>query len=670
MDKVFSRLQELKTQLNNYSYAYYVQDQPSVPDAEYDRLMRELQEIEQQYPELIDKQSPSQRVGGQALSGFTQVQHEIPMLSLDNALDEQELIDFDRRVKERLNFTTAIEYVAEPKLDGLAVSLLYEQGNLVRAATRGDGSVGEDITHNVRTIRSVPLRLRGSGWPDRLEVRGEVYIPKKGFEALNEKARLNGEKTFMNPRNAAAGSLRQLDPRVAAARPLEMCCYSVGIVEGGSLAGSQYEVLQQLHAWGFRVNQETEKLSTMEASLHYCQRLLALRDQLDFDIDGIVFKVNEFALQQRLGFVARAPRWAVAFKFPAQEELTIVQDVEFQVGRTGAITPVARLQPVLVGGVTVSNATLHNADEIERLGLRIGDTVVIRRAGDVIPQVVSVLSEKRPAEARPIEFPNQCPVCSAAIERLAGEAIARCTGGISCIAQSKQAMIHFASRKAMDIDGLGEKLIEQLVDAELLTTIADIYHLPKERLLQLERMGQKSVDNLLAAIEKSKQTTLAKFLYSLGIREVGEATAQALANHFKLLDALSHARSEELLEVDDVGPIVAAHIVSFFANEKNQEVLQALVAAGVSWPAIAEVSKEEQPLLGQIIVLTGNLASMSRAEAKQRLQELGAKVTGSVSAKTHLVVAGTEAGFKLTKAQSLGITVLDEAAFLTLIGEV
>lgn len=669
MDKTLSRLQELKMLLHDYAYAYYVQDQPSVPDAEYDRLMRELQEIEHQYPELIDAQSPSQRVGGQPLAGFTQVQHEIPMLSLDNALDEQELIDFDRRVKERLNFTTAIEYVAEPKLDGLAVSLLYEQGNLVRAATRGDGSVGEDITHNVRTIRSVPLRLRGEGWPERLEVRGEVYIPKKGFEALNERARLNGDKTFMNPRNAAAGSLRQLDPRVAAARPLEMCCYSVGIVEGGSLANSQYEVLQQLHAWGFRINKETVKISTIEACLDYCQRLLALRDQLDFDIDGIVFKVNDFALQQRLGFVARAPRWAVAYKFPAQEELTVVQDVEFQVGRTGAITPVARLQPVLVGGVTVSNATLHNADEIERLGLRIGDTVVIRRAGDVIPQVVSVLAEKRPSDARAIAFPSQCPVCSAAIERLPGETIARCTGGFSCIAQSTQAIIHFASRKAMDIDGLGEKLIEQLVDAELLTNIADIYHLPENRLLQLERMGQKSVDNLLAAIEKSKQTTLAKFLYSLGIREVGEATAQALANSFKSLEAISQASSEELLEVDDIGPVVAAHIVSFFANEKNQQVVQTLLEAGINWPAIVVANEDEQPLLGQTIVLTGNLASMSRAEAKQRLQDLGAKVTGSVSAKTNLVVAGSEAGSKLTKAQSLGIEILDESAFLALLGE-
>lgn len=669
MDKIKAKLSLLKTQLNDYAYAYYVKDQPLVPDAEYDRLMRELQSIEQQHPELVDEQLPSQRVGAEPLAGFTQVQHEIPMLSLDNALNEQELVDFDRRVRERLNLKDSISYVAEPKLDGLAVSLLYEQGKLVRAATRGDGNVGEDITHNVRTIRSVPLQLRGQDWPERLEVRGEVYIPKAGFEALNEKARLNGEKTFMNPRNAAAGSLRQLDPRIAAARPLEMCCYSVGVVEGGSLAESQYEVLQQLHAWGFRVNKESEKLSSVADCLDYCQRLLALRDQLDFDIDGIVFKVNDFNLQQRLGFVARAPRWAVAFKFPAQEQLSVVQDVEFQVGRTGAITPVARLQPVLVGGVMVSNATLHNADEIERLGLRIGDTVVIRRAGDVIPQVVSVLSDKRPSDAKTIIFPKQCPVCSAAVERLEGEAIARCTGGISCIAQSKQAIIHFASRKAMDIEGLGVKLIEQLVDAKLLATPADIYHLPKQQLLQLERMGPKSVENLLAAIAKSKQTTLAKFLYSLGIREVGEATAQALALHFRTLDDISQATTEALVEVDDVGPIVAAHIVNFFANENNQQVVQALLKAGVNWPALAEPSQDEQPLQGQTIVLTGSLSSMSRAEAKQRLQDLGAKVTGSVSAKTDKVIAGAEAGSKLTRAQSLGIEVLDESAFLALIGE-
>lgn len=669
MDKTISAIQALSKKLNDYAYAYYVQDQPLVPDVEYDRLMRELQQLEQEHPDLVEPSSPSQRVGGQALTGFTQVQHEIPMLSLDNALNEQELLDFDRRVRERLNHSATIEYVAEPKLDGLAVSLLYENGEFVRAATRGDGHVGEDISHNVRTIRSVPLQLRGEGWPARLEVRGEVYIPKQGFEALNEKARLNGEKIFMNPRNAAAGSLRQLDPRVAAARPLQMCCYSVGVVEGGELANSQYEVLQQLHRWGFRINKETEKLASPEQCLDYCQRLLAIRDQLDFDIDGIVFKVNEFALQQRLGFISRAPRWAVAFKFPAQEELTQVQDVEFQVGRTGAITPVARLQPVLVGGVTVSNATLHNADEIERLGLLIGDTVIVRRAGDVIPQIVSVITEKRPTDAKNITFPNECPVCSASIERLSGEAVARCTGGISCLAQSKQAIIHFASRKAMDIEGLGEKLVEQLVDAKLLADIADIYHLPAARLLQLERMGEKSVSNLLAAIEKSKNTTLAKFLYALGIREVGEATAQALANYFKSLEMISQATKEELLEVDDVGPIVAAHIVNFFANQKNQYVLQRLIAAGIDWPAIEDANQEEQPLLGQTFVLTGNLASMSRAEAKQRLQALGAKVTGSVSAKTHCVIAGEAAGSKLTKAQSLGIQVLNEQEFLHLIGD-
>lgn len=667
MAELLLTIQQLRSQLADYNYQYYVLDQPTVPDAEYDRLMRELQQLEQDHPELLDENSPSQRVGGQALAGFSQVEHEVPMLSLDNALNEQELMDFNRRVLERLHQSGPIEYVAEPKLDGLAVSLLYENGILLRAATRGDGNIGEDITHNVRTIRSVPLQLRGKGWPQRLEVRGEVYIPKKGFEALNEKARLNGEKPFMNPRNAAAGSLRQLDPRVAAARPLQMCCYSVGVVEGGELAVSQFEVLQQLHSWGFRINKETERLSTVDECIAYTERLLAQRDQLDFDIDGIVFKVDNLALQQRLGFVSRAPRWAVAFKFPAQEELTVVQDVEFQVGRTGAITPVARLQPVFVGGVTVSNATLHNADEIQRLGVKVGDTVVIRRAGDVIPQVVSVVLERRPDSAKDIVFPLQCPVCSADVERLDGEAVTRCTGGISCSAQSKQAIIHFASRKALNIDGLGEKLVEQLVDEGLVSNMADLYSLQKEQLLKLERMGEKSADNLLKALENSKNTSLAKFIYALGIREVGEATALSLAKAFKNIEALRAAQQQDLIEIDDIGPIVAAHIVSFFANDNNQQVLQGLLEAGIDWPTPEELQQEQQALLGQTIVLTGNLSSMSRAEAKQRLQDLGAKVTGSVSAKTTMVVAGEAAGSKLSKAQSLGIHIVDEPAFLALI---
>lgn len=659
----------LRQQIDDYNYHYYVLDTPLVPDAEYDRAMQSLKQLEAEYPAWFDAQSPSQRVGGKALDSFQQVQHEMPMLSLDNALDTAALLDFDRRVKDRLNLTTAIEYVAEPKLDGLAVSLMYENGVLVRAATRGDGTVGEDITHNVKTIRSVPLQLRGEHWPRRLEVRGEVYMPKAGFEKLNEQARLRGDKTFMNPRNAAAGSLRQLDPRITAQRPLEMCSYSVGVVEG-ELADNHFAILQQLHQWGFRISRDMQCLRGVEACMDYTQMLLAKRDALPFDIDGIVFKVNDLGLQQRLGFVSRAPRWAVAYKFPAQEEMTVLQDVEFQVGRTGAITPVARLQPVFVGGVTVSNATLHNADEIERLGVQIGDTVVVRRAGDVIPQIVSVLLDKRPANSRVIGFPLHCPVCQSEIERIEGEAVARCTGGISCSAQSKQAIIHFASRKAMDIDGLGDKLVEQLVDAGMLASIADIYTLQQTHIAQLERMGDKSAANLMAAIEKSKQTTLPRFLYALGIREVGEATAQNLAQYFLTIDAVMSASEQQLLDVPDIGPIVAQHILHFFANAKNQSIIQSLLAAGIQWPAIVKPDDADLPLLGQTIVLTGNLTSMSRSEAKERLQALGAKVAGSVSAKTHLVIAGSEAGSKLTKAQALNIAVMDEQAFLELIGGV
>lgn len=667
MPKPSEQIAQLRQQLNEYNYNYYVLDDPSVPDAEYDRCMQALIALEKAHPELASDLSPSQRVGGKVRDGFAQIVHEIPMLSLDNALDISALNDFDKRVSERLNTQQTLHYVAEPKLDGLAVSLLYVGGVLQHAATRGDGTTGEDISHNVRTIRSVPLQLRGEGWPQRLEVRGEIYMPKAGFEKLNQSAREQGEKTFMNPRNAAAGSLRQLDSSITAQRPLEMCCYGVGVVEGGQMATTHYEQLKQLHQWGFRISQDMQLLEGVEACIAYCQTLEAKRDSLAFDIDGIVFKVNDLALQQRLGFVAKAPRWAIAYKFPAQEEMTVLQDVEFQVGRTGAITPVARLQPVLVGGVTVSNATLHNADEIARLGVRIGDSIVIRRAGDVIPQIVSVLTDRRPENSQAIVFPSQCPVCGAEVERVEGEAVTRCTGGISCSAQSKQAIRHFAGRKAMDIDGLGDKLVEQLVDAGLVQNIADIYTLAFDALVGLERMGEKSANNLLAAIEKSKQTTLARFLYALGIREVGEATAQALANHFLQLDSIASASLEQLLEVDDVGPIVAAHLQGFFANSNNQQIVQQLIDRGVHWPAIKR-DTQAQPLNGKTIVLTGNLASMSRAEAKERLQQLGAKVTGSVSAKTDWVIAGEAAGSKLTKALSLGIEVLDEAALLEILG--
>lgn len=660
-------IESLRRTLEDYNHRYYVLDDPSVPDSEYDRLMRELIALEAAHPECHSATSPSLRVGGKPLDGFAQVVHEVPMLSLDNAFDDQALIDFDRRIKERLNTTDAIDYACEVKLDGLAVSLLYIDGMLQRAATRGDGTTGEDITHNVKTIGSVPLQLRGSGYPKVLEVRGEVYMPKAGFEALNAKAREQGEKTFMNPRNAAAGSLRQLDSRITAKRPLEMCCYNVGLVEGGDLPTSHVAILQQLQAWGLRTNLETRKVGSIEECVAYYQSIGARRADLAYDIDGIVFKVDDLTLQQRLGFVAKAPRWAVAYKFPAQEEITQLLDVEFQVGRTGAITPVARLQPVFVGGVNVSNATLHNADEINRLGILIGDYVVIRRAGDVIPQVVSVLLEKRPDDARSIVFPQTCPVCESAIERVEGEAVARCTGGLVCAAQSKQAIRHFASRKAMDIDRLGDKIVDQLVDAGFIQTIADIYQLNAKALADLERMGEKSANNLIAAIEKSKTTTLPRFLFSLGIREVGEATALSLAQAFGDLTTLMQASYNDLIEVSDIGPVMAQHIVSFFANSDNHALIQRLLDSGIHWPAMVRLDQQDLPLAGKTVVLTGNLSTLSRTEAKERLQALGAKVAGSVSAKTYCVYAGEAAGSKLTKAQELGIPVYDEAALLALL---
>ena len=665
-----SQIDALRQQLEDYNYRYYVLDDPSVPDAEYDRCMQQLRELEQQHPELITPDSPSQRVGGKPASGFAEVEHEMPMLSLDNAFDESQMQDFDRRIRERLNYQgDHVQYACEPKLDGIAVSLLYENGVLVRGATRGDGNAGEDITANVRTIASIPLKLRETGWPQRLEVRGEIYLPRKGFEQLNEKARSRGDKTFMNPRNAAAGSLRQLDPAITAQRPLQMCSYGIGIVEGGELPPRHDAILQQLQVWGFRINSEMRVVEGLAACRDFYLQLAEKRDSLAYDIDGIVYKVNEIALQQRLGFVARAPRWAIAWKFPAQEEVTVLRDVEFQVGRTGAITPVARLESVLVGGVTVSNATLHNADEIERLGVRIGDTVIVRRAGDVIPQIVSVVSEKRPPDSREIIFPQHCPVCSASVERIEGEAVARCSGGISCPAQSKQAIKHFASRKAMDIEGLGDKLVEQLVDEGLLENIAGIYTLQKEPLLALERMGDKSAENLLAAIEKSKNTSLPRFLYALGIREVGETTARSLAMALGDFSVIRHADREQLMQIDDVGPVVAEHIVNFFASDDNNAVIDNLLEQGMNWPDIQVPTQDELPLAGKTVVLTGNLDSMSRSEAKECLQQLGAKVTGSVSAKTDMLVAGSAAGSKLDKAQNLGIQILDENAFLEMLHE-
>lgn len=662
-EAILQRYQRLKDALNRHNHAYYVLDDPSIPDSEYDRLMRELQTIEQDYPQLLTADSPSQRVGGVALDSFSQVVHEVPMLSLDNAFSDVEMVDFDRRIKDRINSSQQMTYACEPKLDGVAVSVLYKKGLLERAATRGDGSVGEDITANVRTIKSIPLRLQGDNIPDTLEVRGEIYMPKAGFNRLNEKAKQAGEKTFVNPRNAAAGSLRQLDSKITATRPLEMCAYSVGQFVGGDKPNSHFQMLQMLGKLGFKINQHIKQVEGIDACEDYYQHLAKIRDQLDYDIDGIVYKVNDFTLQERLGFVAKAPRWAIARKFPAQEEMTRLLDVEFQVGRTGAVTPVARLEPVFVGGVTVGNATLHNADEINRLGICIGDTVIVRRAGDVIPQIVKAVLDKRPSGAKPILFPERCPVCQSAVKRAEGEAVARCTGGLFCGAQTKEAIKHYASRKAMDIDGLGDKLVDALVDNDLIYSVADLYDLKLERLVNLERMAQKSAENLLQSIEESKQTTLPKFLYALGVREVGEATAQTLANNFGTLNAVIAASIEQLLEVDDVGPIVARHIVDFFNNPDNLSIVDALIAAGVQWKDIDQ-SADSLPLKGQTWVLTGTLESMSRAEAKDRLQEFGAKVAGSVSAKTHAVVAGPGAGSKLKKAQSLDIQVLTEQSLI------
>ncbi|MDE1225554.1 NAD-dependent DNA ligase LigA [Vibrio aestuarianus] len=662
-----NQLNQLRETLHYHSVRYYVEDSPEIPDAEYDRLMRELLELEAQHPELITLDSPSQRVGGKPLDGFEQVKHEIPMLSLDNAFDDDELDAFHKRIQDRLATTELDAFCCEPKLDGLAVSLLYENGVLIQAATRGDGTTGENITENVRTISAIPLKLQGEGWPTRLEVRGEVFMPKAGFERLNQQALKTGDKTFVNPRNAAAGSLRQLDSKITAKRPLNFYAYSVGVVEGAELALSHYQRFLQLKAWGLPMCPETRLVNSLDEVKSYYQSILTRREQLAYEIDGVVIKVDDIQAQQQLGFVARAPRWAIAYKFPAQEEITVLNDVEFQVGRTGAITPVAKLEPIFVGGVTVSNATLHNADEIERLGVRIGDSVTIRRAGDVIPQVVSVVLDRRPASARDIIFPNHCPVCNSEIERVEGEAVARCTGGLVCQAQRKEALKHFVSRKALDVDGLGVKVIEQLVDKEMVKTPADLFRLKAGQLTILERMGPKSAQNIVHALEKSKLTTLARFLYSLGIREVGEATAANLALHFETLDNISQATFDELLEVQDVGVVVASHITSFFEQDKNKKVIEELMELGVQWPSVVKPSEDSvQPLLGKVVVLTGSLSQLSRSDAKAALQALGAKVTGSVSKNTDILFAGEAAGSKLAKAQELGIEIRTEQDLLSM----
>ncbi|TVL40523.1 NAD-dependent DNA ligase LigA [Shewanella algae] len=666
MQAIENEIDQLISTINEHNIRYYVDDNPSIPDAEYDRLMQRLKMLEAEHPELQRSDSPSLRVGGLALAKFEQVTHLKPMLSLDNAFSEEDFAAFHKRVTDRVG---EFSYCCEPKLDGLAVSILYRDGVLERAATRGDGAVGEDITENVRTIRAVPLKLRGDNYPPLLEVRGEVFMPKAAFEALNERNRVKGDKLFVNPRNAAAGSLRQLDSKITASRALAFYAYALGVVEPESfpLADTHLGQLQQLKTWGLPVSSEIRLAKDLSEVDDYYRDIMARRSALAYEIDGVVFKVNSIEAQQTLGFVSRAPRWAIAYKFPAQEEMTLLEGVDFQVGRTGAVTPVARLKPVFVGGVTVSNATLHNADEIARLGVKVGDTVIIRRAGDVIPQVVAVVPEKRPEGAKEISFPEQCPVCGSQVERLEGEAVARCTGGLFCEAQRKEAIKHFASRKALDIDGMGDKIVEQLIDKELVESPADLFSLTASALTMLERMGLKSATNLVQAIEAAKQTTLAKFLYALGIREVGESTAANLARHFKELDALKQASVEQLIEVEDVGAIVAQHVAHFFAQPHNLEVIDKLLAAGVTWPAIEAPSEDEQPLKGQTWVLTGTLSQMSRTDAKAQLEALGAKVSGSVSKKTDCVVAGEAAGSKLTKANELGVKVLDEAGLLALL---
>lgn len=660
------RIAKLRDEINQHNYRYYVLDEPVVSDAEYDRLMRELQSLEAAHPELITPDSPTQRVGAKPLKEFGEVRHVVPMLSLANAFNDADVEDFDRRIRERID-ADRVSYIAEPKLDGLSLSLRYEQGVLVQAATRGDGEVGEDVTANARTIRSLPLRLRGEGWPAVLEVRGEVVIRKDDFERLNEERLANEGKVFANPRNAAAGSVRQLDSRITAARPLSFLPWGLGSTSE-PVAKRDSEEMARLRDWGFRLSDELRVVEGVEGMLAYYAQIGQRRDALPYEIDGVVYKVDDLSVRKKLGFTAKAPRWAVAHKYPAREETTIVEAIEASVGRTGTITPVAHLQPVAVGGVMVSRATLHNQDEVDRKDVRKGDTVIVRRAGDVIPEVVGVIKEKRPAGTRRWHMPGQCPVCGAEVERLENEAAHRCTGGLYCPAQRMGAIQHFAARGALDIEGLGEKLVQQLVDTGLVQTVADLYGLRREQLVELERMGEKSAENLLRAIEHSKSTTLPRFLYALGIPQVGEATAKQLARHFGDLAPLLSASSDELQQIQDVGPVVAQAIAHFFHQEHNREVIQALTDAGVHWSR-ETTDRGEQPLVGKTFVLTGTLAAMTREQAGERIEALGGKVSGSVSKKTSYVVVGAEAGSKLAKAQTLGVTILDEKAFLSMVGE-
>jgi len=664
--KLAKELEKLRREVDEHNYAYHVLDDPKIPDAEYDRLMRRLLEIEQEHPELVTPVSPSQRVGAAAVSEFREAVHEQPMLSLENVFTKEELESFDKRVRDKLGEegidTVNVEYVAEPKMDGAAVSLRYVDGVLVRGATRGDGRVGEDVTHNIKTIQSVPLRLRGAAVPAMLEVRGEVFMPLEGFRAFNERAASRGEKMLVNPRNGAAGSLRQLDPKLTAERPLDVFFYAIGDASGWTMPDTHSESLVAMQAFGLKTCPEWAIVEGFLGCLGYYTRISAKRSVLPYEIDGVVYKVNLRDWQRRLGYVARAPRWSVAHKFPAQEEITVVNGVEFQVGRTGALTPVARLEPVFVGGVTVSNATLHNMDEVRRKDVRVGDSVIVRRAGDVIPEVVKVVVDRRPRDARIIEAPTVCPVCGSDVVRIEGEATYRCTGGRMCSAQSVEIIKHFASRRAMDIEGLGAKLIEQLVLEGAVETPADLYDLNADQLAALDRMGEKSAQNVVAAIEKSKATTLSRFLYSLGIREVGEATAASLAAHFGNLEAIMEADTSELEEVADVGPIVAKQVEDYFSSREHKSLIKRLRASGVSWP----VETQRRPtadsrFYGKTVVVTGTLSSMTRDEVKDRLRALGAKVASSVSRKTDILIAGENPGSKLEKAREFGVEIVSEA---------
>lgn len=666
------RLAALRAEIEYHNYRYYVLDDPVIPDAEFDRLMRELLDLEAAWPELVTPDSPSQRVGARPLKEFSEVQHALPMLSLNNAFTDADVLAFDRRVREGLGRPQAeIEYAAEPKFDGLAVALHYEKGRLVQGATRGDGYSGEDVTANLRTVHSIPLALPVSDPPAWLEVRGEVLMLKRDFQRLNEEARAHGGKVFANPRNAAAGSLRQLDPGITARRRLTFFAYGIGRVEGAPLLPTHAAIMDWLAQMRFPVAAERRVVAGVEGLLAYYRELGARRHDLPYEIDGAVYKVNALADQERLGFVARAPRFAVAHKYPAQEELTVVEAIEVNVGRTGALTPVARLKPVFVGGVTVSNATLHNQDEIDRKDVRVGDTVIVRRAGEVIPEVVGVVMERRPRPEPPrfdiLEHYPVCPVCGSKVVRPEGEAVVRCTGGLYCPAQRKQSLLHFASRRAMDIEGLGEKLVDQLVDRGLVHTAADLYRLDQATVAGLDRMADKSAGNLIQAITRSKQTTLARFIYALGIPNVGEATAKDLARHFGSLDALMMADVETLQRVPDVGPVVAQAIADFLSETHNRQVIAALRAAGVNWPETAEAQPVQGRLAGKTFVLTGTLPSLTRDEATRLIEAAGGKVSGSVSKKTDYVVAGSDPGSKLDKAQALGVTILDEAGLMRLL---